>query len=132
MLSRHELQNIIIGNEPSWKGEVIQAITSHLGREKRAIQANPESKQFRIEEEEILSRFAEINGLWPGTGCKQLAYSELIKMNPKPAEGTFISNKGHDFSPLNDTPQLFQPFRSLCIFVITKNEGYGKHGSISY
>lgn len=64
MLSRHELQNIIRGNEPSWKGEVIQAITSHLGREKRAIQANPESKQFRIEEEEILSRFAEIKGLW--------------------------------------------------------------------
>jgi hypothetical protein len=79
MLSRYELQNIIRGNEPSWKGEVIQAITSHPGREKRAIQANPESKQFRIEEEEILSRFAEIKGLWPDTGNKQLSYINLIK-----------------------------------------------------
>ena len=79
MLARHELQNIIRGNEPSWKGEVIQAITSQLGREKRAIQANPESKQFRIEEEEILSRFAEIKGLWPDTGSKQLSCNDLIK-----------------------------------------------------
>ena len=64
MLARYELQNIIRGNEPSWKGEVIQAITCHLRREKGSIQANPESKQFRIEEEEVLSDFIEGNGLW--------------------------------------------------------------------
>jgi len=64
MLSRHELQNIIRGNEPSWKGEVIQAIACHLGREKGTIQANPESKQFRIEEEEILIKYLDKNGLW--------------------------------------------------------------------
>jgi hypothetical protein len=63
MLSRHELQNIIRGNEPSWKGEVIQAIACHLGREKGTIQANPESKQFRIEEEEILIKYLDENGL---------------------------------------------------------------------
>ena len=65
MLTRYELQNIIRGNEPSWKGEVIQAITCHLGREKGSIQANPESKQFRIEEEEeILRKFIDAKTLW--------------------------------------------------------------------
>lgn len=64
MLARHELQNIIRGNEPSWKGEVIQALTCYPGREKGAIQANPESKQFRIEEEEILRKFIDAKTLW--------------------------------------------------------------------
>jgi hypothetical protein len=64
MLTRYELQNIIRGNEPSWKGEIIQTIARHIRREKESIQANPESKQFRIEEEEILSKFIEGNGLW--------------------------------------------------------------------
>ena len=64
MLTRHELQNIIRGNEPAWKGETIQAIACHLGREKGAIQANPESKQFRIEKEEILRKFIDAKTLW--------------------------------------------------------------------
>ncbi len=64
MLTRYELQNIIRGNEPSWKGEIIQTIACHLRREKESIHANPESKQFRIEEEKILSAFIEENRLW--------------------------------------------------------------------
>jgi hypothetical protein len=64
MLARHELQNIIRGNEPSWKGEVMQANACHLGSEKEVIQANPESKQFRVEEEEILRKFIDAKTLW--------------------------------------------------------------------
>jgi len=64
MSIKHELQNIISGNGSVRNGKIIQSITEHIRREKKAI-SNPTEGEFdKIKEKQILREFISHSNLW--------------------------------------------------------------------
>lgn len=57
MSLKHELQNVISGNESVRHGKIIQTITDHLRRKKKAIQGAATAKPVKEQEAQILIEF---------------------------------------------------------------------------
>lgn len=67
MSIKHELQNIISGNESVGNGKVIQTITEYIRREKKAVSNLAEGKFDKKKETQILKGFISHANLWyPG------------------------------------------------------------------
>lgn len=64
MSIKHELQNIISGNESVGNGKVIQSITEYIRREKKAVSNLAEGKFDKKKETQILKGFISHSNLW--------------------------------------------------------------------
>lgn len=64
MSVKDELQSIISGNGTVRNGKIIQTITSHLRRKKKAVQGAAKAKLIKEQETQALVEFIDANDLW--------------------------------------------------------------------
>ncbi len=95
MSLKHELQSIISGDGSVRNGKVIQAITSHLRRKKKAVQGTSKAKFLKEQETQVLIEFVETKHFWYddldeskyiGEGAEQKVYEfsdqrYILKLN---------------------------------------------------
>jgi hypothetical protein len=97
MSLKHELQDIISGNGTVRFGEAIQSAKRFIRGKKETIQGIEETKQFQIQEAQILTEYIDQNNLWItdinpssyiGEGAEQKVYESsdpdfIIKLNDR-------------------------------------------------